>query len=306
MKRVSLHFVPLLSLVLFAGANQAFSQKLFTNDGKEIPFADVTMQGTVVAWRTKEPSTGNDRITNIPAANITRLDFPEPTDLQEAEALLNRGDAAGAIEKTESVIRQFSPFKITAGSYYVPAVMVKLEGLALLKKDDEFDKLRTELKGINLSPSDQLRLSGAQALQDFSKGLLAPAESAVKAILPKTDDASVLAKLYVLLGDIQTKQAAYPAALESYLSVSVFYGSQSDQLPRAELGAARSLAKMQRLEDARDMLVGLKDRYPTSPQAKIAKEELSAILKTLGQNEAQKADEAEKAEKTEKPATDKP
>jgi TolA-binding protein len=299
-------FNPRFSLAILAGslvgASPAWAQKLFTDKGQEIPFADVTMQGNSVAWRTKEISTGNDRILNIPATSIIRLDFPEPTDLQEAEMALNQGNGADAVTKAEPVIRQFSPFKLTPGSYYVPAALIKLEGLALQKSADEFEKLRTELKGINMSSSDQLRLAAAEALQDFSKGLLGPAATSLRALIPKTDDAAVLAKLYNLLGDVQMKQGNFQDALESYLSVSVFYGSQADQLPRAELGASRALSKMQRLEDSRDMLMGIKERYPTSPQAKSAREELAVVLKSLGQAEAEEAEAADKADAAAKPA----
>jgi tetratricopeptide (TPR) repeat protein len=273
------------------------AQKLFTTDGKEIPWADVTLQGNSVAWRQIEASTGKDRIVNIPATNIVRLDFPEPSDLQDAEAAINRGDSAAALEKIDSVIKQFAPFKSTPGSYWSVAALTKLEALAMqgTKSSEEYDKLRTEIKTINLAGPAQVRFGGIDALIDFAKGLSGPAKTSVVKLIPQTDDASVLAKLYILLGDIHYKLADYPSALEAYLSVSVFYGSQSDQLPIAELGAARSLTKMDRLEDSRDMLNGIKERYPTSPEAQSAKKELDALMKILGAATQAKADEAEKA-----------
>jgi tetratricopeptide (TPR) repeat protein len=303
----SFSFISWVSLALAtAGASSAHAQKLFTSDNKELQWADVTMQGSSVAWRTVEASTGKDRIVNIPSTNIVRLDFPEPPDLQEAEAAVNRGDAPGALEKVESVVKQFSPFKATPGSYWAPAALTKLEALALQgKNSEEYDKLRAELKTINLSGPDQVRLGGIDALIDFAKGLSGPAKTTVAKLIPQTDDASVLAKLYNLLGDIHSKLGSYPDALEAYLSVSVFYGSQADQLPISELGAARSLKKMDRLEDARDMFTGIKERYPKSPQAQSAKKELDELLKVLGAAQQTKADEAEKAEKAEKPAEEK-
>ncbi len=293
----SFSFISRLSLVLLtAGASSAQAQKLFTIDNKELQWADVTMQGTSVAWRTVEASTGKDRIVNIPAANILRLDFPEPTDLQDAEAAVNQGDSAAALEKVEPVVKQFSPFKATPGSFWAPAALTKLEALALQgKSSDDYDKLRAELKTINLSGPDQVRLGGIDALIDFAKGLSGPAKTTVIKLIPQTDDASVLAKLYNLLGDIHAKLGSHPDALEAYLSVSVFYGSQADQLPIAELGAARSLKKMDRLEDARDMYAGIKERYPQSRQAQSAKKEHDELMKVLGAVQQSKADEADKA-----------
>jgi tetratricopeptide (TPR) repeat protein len=289
-----------LSLAFALGTlSSSHAQKLFSSDGKEMLWSDVTLQGSSVAWRQTEASTGRDRIINIPATNIVRLDFPEPADLQDADAAINRGDAATALEKIDSVIKQFSPFKATPGSYWSQAALTKLEALALqgTKSTEEYDKLRAEIKTINLAGAAQVRFGGIDALIDFAKGLSGPAKTTVIKLIPQTDDASVLAKLYILLGDIHFKLGDYPSALEAYLSVSVFYGSQADQLPIAELGAARSMSKMDRLEDARDMLNGLKERYPTSPQAQSAKKELDALTKILGAAMQAKADEADKAEK---------
>jgi TolA-binding protein len=286
-----------LALAL-ASAAPASAQKLFTNENKELAWDSVTMQGSNVAYRFKEGD--KERTLNIPSTNIIRVDFPEPTDLQDAEAAINRGDPDTALEKIESVIKQFTPFKTTAGSYWAIASLTKLEALGLKKSSDEFDKLRAEIKTINLSPSDQVRMGGADALGDYAKGLYGPAKTAIVKLIPRTDDASVLAKLYNLLGDIHSKLGAYPDALEAYLSVSVFYGSQADQLPISELGAARSLKKMDRLEDARDMLNGIKERYPTSPQGQAARKELEDLLKVLGAATQAKSEAEEKAAAAEK------
>lgn len=282
--------------LLAASVTASHGQKVFTSDGKEIPFADVTMQGNNLAWRVKDAATGNTRTLNVPNSMVIRLDFPVPTDLQDAEDALNRGDTAVALEKVEPVLKDFSAFKPTPGSYYVAASLIKLEALAVLKKGDDFDRVRAELKSINLAKTDQIRLTAAEALLDYAKEIYGPALTSVTNLIPQTDDASVLAKLYNILGDIQMKQSAYENALESYLSVSVFYGSQADQLPRAELGAGRALMKMQRYEDARDMFVGIRERYPTSQYAQAAKGNLDESLKLLGKNADENAKAAEKAD----------
>ena len=303
MNRPSIQFLGLSAALVLGSLSSARAQKLFTSDNKEILWSDVTMQGNSVAWRQTEASTGKDKIFNIPATNIVRLDFPEPSDLQDADAAVNRGDSAAALEKVESVIKQFSAFKATAGSYWAAAALTKLEALALqgTKATEEYDKLRTEIKTITLSTADQVRFGGTEALQDFAKGLSGPAKTTVLKLIPQTDDAGVLAKLYNLLGDIHSKLGAYPDALEAYLSVSVFYGSQADQLPIAELGAARSLKKMDRLEDARDMFNSIKERHPTSQQAQVSKKEIDELMKVLGAVQQAKADEADQAEKASEP-----
>ena len=286
---------------LLTMTSPSMAQKYFTNKGQEIPGAQASMQGTNLAWRQKD-LLGKDKIINIPSTDILRLDFPMPTDLQAAETALNRGDAEAALAKAIPVSKEFEAFKTTPGSYYLSATLIQLESLALLKKTDEFEKLRAALKTISLNPADSVRLAAADALLDFAKGIVGPAETTIVANLAKTDDASVLARLHNFLGDIRTKVSNYKGALEAYLSVTVLYGSQGDQLPRAELGAALALIKMDYLEDARNMLIGLSERYPTSPQATVAKAQLDDLLKIIGEVRIQKA-ETEEAEAQAAPET---
>ena len=294
-------FTRCCAAALLTMTSPSMAQKYFTNKGQEIPEAQASLQGTNLAWRQKD-LLGKDKIVNIPSTDIIRLDFPMPTDLQAAETALNRGDTEAALAKAIPVAKQFEAFKTTPGSYYLSATLIQLESLALLKKTDEFEKLRASLKTISLNPADSVRLAAADALLDFAKGITGPAETTIVANLAKTDDASVLARLHNFLGDIRTRVSNYKGALEAYLSVTVLYGSQGDQLPRAELGAALALIKMDYLEDARNMLIGLSERYPTSPQAAVAKTQLDDLLKIIGEVRVQKAD-TEEAEAKAAPET---
>jgi TolA-binding protein len=286
-----------LSLIC-ALSSAAHAQKIFTTDNREIPWADVSLQGANLAWRTKDAATGSEKTLNIPLTNVAKIEFPPPGDLQDAESAINREDYPASVTKAESVLKQFTPFKSTPGSYYTAATLVKLEALARqgTKATAEYDKTRSELKGMTLTNAEQVRMESTEPISDVAKGaLLGQAKATIAKLIVKTDDASVLAKLHNLLGDIHAKLSAYPDALEAYLKVSVFYGSQGDQLPIAELGAARALKRMDRLEDAQAMMNGIKERYPTSPQAQAARKELDDLNKALGASLQAKADEEDKA-----------
>lgn len=310
----SIYHSPLFRLILvaslFGSAGTVSAQKLFTKDGQTIDYTQVTMSGTIAVWKTKDPATGGDKTINIPAANIVKVEFPEPQELDEGELLLIRGDIENALKKFEAVLQKFSPFKATPGSHYIAAALCKLEALAILKQEKEYGSLRTELKTLKLGENDTIRYDAAEAQMDAAKGILAPALKVIALQLPKTDNAAILAKLHALAGDIHAKKGALNEALESYLTISVLYGSQGNQLPRAELNAARILAKQQHLEDARDMLQGIIERHAKTPEAKTAKAELDVILKTLenvSQAKAEADDQEQKVDKSEKqPAAAKP
>jgi tetratricopeptide (TPR) repeat protein len=300
----------LATLVLPAAkvaAQDASNAKLYTKDNKELLWKDITMAGEIMGWKTKNPQTGGDMVVNIPASNVAKMDFPEPPDLQEALTLLSHNKPDEAAAKAAPIVQQFAPFKSVVGSWYPAASMVQLEALAQKKDVPAYDKLRGDLKTINLGPTDMARLSTIDAMQDYLKGVVGPALVAVDKIIPTTEDTSVLGKLYLLKGDIQFKRGNFSEALEAYLHLPVFYGTQSAYLPNAELGAARSLQKMARLDDALDMYKAILERYKGEPQAKAAEVELDNIAKALGKSsDADATGAVEKTEKAEGEKADAP
>ncbi len=278
--------------------------KLYTKDRKELLWADVVMTGTNIGWKTKNPNTGGDMVVNIPASDIVKMDFPEPAELQQSLEALSRNELEKAVALAKPAVDQFSPFKSVPGTWWPAASMIQLEAMAQ-KRDPGYEKLRGDLKTVNLSPTDTARLAAVDITYDYVKGILGPAHTALEKLLPTTEDGAVLAKLYVLKGDIQFKRGNFNDALEAYLSVPVFYGAQAAFLPNAELGAARSLHKMGRLEDASEMFRTLQERYKDMPQAAQAKKELDELTKALGVSKEQEA-EAEEAEPAEPPASPEP
>jgi tetratricopeptide (TPR) repeat protein len=285
-----------LSALCAAFIQPAAAQKYFTNDGKVIPATEAALKDSIVAWNTKDIA-GNPRTINYPATSIVRLEFPEPPDLQAAELALVGKKPDDALQKISAVLTQFEPFKTTPGTWWVAAALLKMEAYAQKTDTANYDKVRADLKSIGLSPNDKLRMGGVEALYDYQKGVIGPARTAVQSLLSGTEDANVLGKLYLLLGDIEYKREDYKAALDAYLHLPVFYGTQSEYLPLAELGAARSLMKMQRLEDASTYLLHVKERYPGTPQASAADADRKTVQQALGESNQAKAEEADKAEK---------
>ena len=137
-----------------------------------------------------------------------------------------------------------------------------------------------------------------EALQQFQKGMTGPALQKANTLLAGTENSGTLARLYNLIGDIQFKREAYKEALDAYLQVPVFFGTQASLLPAAEFGAARCLMRLRRLDDATAALTRILERYKGTWVEAPAKKEKEDLEKVIGAPAAgdPKAAEKEKAD----------
>ena len=107
-------------------------------------------------------------------------------------------------------------------------------------------------------------------------------------ILKETDDSAIGASLWAIIADVHTRKKEWEKALLAYLRIPVFYGTQMQRVPEAELNAAKSLIKMKRYEDASSFLARIVESYPGSPVAESATKEKAAIagMKNVAEEEA--------------------
>ena len=125
-----------------------------------------------------------------------------------------------------------------------------------------------------------------QTSSDYA-GILVEAQS----ILKETDDSAIGASLWALIADVHTRKKEWEKALLAYLRIPVFYGTQMQRVPEAELNAAKILIKMKRYEDANAFLARISESYPGSPVAESATKEKAAIagMKNVAEEEADAA-----------------
>ena len=140
----------------------------------------------------------------------------------------------------------------------------------------------SELRNMALSSNLQIRVTMLDALEQFQKGITGPALAKVKPLAKGAQDAETQARLHLLIGDIQFKREAFEEALDAYLQIPVFYGAEAAFLPAADLGAAKSLARLSRLQDAMDSFTRINERYAGTPEADAARTEKAAIAKLTG------------------------
>ena len=101
-------------------------------------------------------------------------------------------------------------------------------------------------------------------------------------LLAKVDSAELQARLHIVKGNSLFASKKYEAAMATYLRVPVFFGSETELVPKALLGAARSFRGMdspalrdQKLEAVSNRyLYDIIVSYPVSKEAEEAKKML--------------------------------
>lgn len=246
-----------------------------------VEFSDVTISGTNVQRKVKRPD-GSEATQSIPVANVVRVDFPEPDDLSAADDLILKGKFEEAHDKAKSVQDLHRLWKEKPGSWYGQASLLVAESLLRQNKYDESARLMSELRNMALPSNLQIRVTMLDALEQFQKGITGPALAKVKPLARGGQDADTLARLFLLTGDIQFKREAFEESLDAYLQIPVFYGAEAAFLPAAELGAARALVRLGRLQDAGASFTRIVERYAGTPEADAAKAEQAALAKLTG------------------------
>jgi TolA-binding protein len=273
--------LPLISSGLLLAAFTPLPAQTLIFQAGSVEFSDVTISGTNVQRKVKRPD-GSEATQSIPVANVVRVDFPEPDDLSAADDLILKGKYEDALTKAKAVQDLHRLWKDKPGSWYAQASLLVAESLLRQNKYDESARLMSELRNMALPSNLQIRVTMLDALEQFQKGITGPALAKVKPLARGGQDADTLARLFLLTGDIQFKRDAFEESLEAYLQIPVFYGAEAAFLPAAELGAARALVRLGRLQDAGESLTRIIERYAGTPEADAAKAEKAALAKLTG------------------------
>jgi hypothetical protein len=283
-------------LILFAVcgiSGTASAQRLFFGQDKAVDWSEVTLSGSNLQIKVVQPN-GTTGVTSTPASNVTRVDWPYPEELNEALNLILVQKYDQAMAKASAVREIHKNWKDKPGSWYVPASLLVTECYIRKNNLAESDKILTELRTMpGLSSAFQTGVGMMDALQSFQKDMTGPAAKKADSLVKSTEDSATLGRLHLLIGDIKFKRGDYMEALDAYLQVPVFYGSQGALMPIAELGAARSLMHVGRLQDASKAFALIIQRYKGTPEAANAQKDKADVDKALtgGVPAAAKAEE---------------
>jgi tetratricopeptide (TPR) repeat protein len=275
MLAVALPVVALLGLS--ALSPKASAQAIILKDGVRIEKGQFEIKNDKIA-RTITLSNGQKAQVNINASDIDSLDWPEVSELFEAQNLLGEGKLKEACETLQKARDYFLPFKDVKGNPYQLVALAYVEALDQAGDFDTLLRALPEVEKMQWSEQDTLKiriikLNMQRRTSTNHEELLAQA----KTILSSTDDSAISGRIWMTIADIHLRKEAYEDALMAVLNIPVFYGSQAALVPQAELFAARCLVKMERFEDARAFYQRIIETYPDSEAGVTAKKEMLPI-----------------------------
>lgn len=263
----------LFILLALAAVSPLCAQRYVLKDGRVLNDSDVTLKGNNLV---RALSGGSAEIA-YPISDVVRLDWPEPEALEQARQLFSAGKSAEAEEKVTPIYRQFAPFSKLPGSWWGEAALVRARALIAQDKTADAERAARELMSgstdADTVTAAQLIMARVQMIQNKND----IADAMLDEIMRKDASGDVEARAAILRGDIAYARKDFEKALEFYLQVPVFYGTEDAVMPVALLGSARSYrgyGDSSRAERAYlDIIVG----YPDSAEAVIAKRESAAL-----------------------------
>ena len=300
MRSVSLFFA--VCGILLTLANFARAQAIVLKDGSKVFSNEFSLEGEKII-RTIKIGEATAK-SEIMLQNIDSLEWPYPAELTDSQDLLAKGKTEEAIAVLKKGKEFFEKFKEVEGNWYVDVFFAYIEALNTGGKFDDVIKLMPSARNLKLTDAQKLRLRiiqldiDRQTSSDFLT-VIAEAES----ILKETDDSAIGAALWNIIADVHVKKKEWEKALLAYLRIPVFYGSQVQRVPEAELQAATMLVKMGRFEDANSFFTRLIASYPNSLIAERATKEKASIAGMKNNDPSKQAkDQSKDSQKNEKPA----
>jgi tetratricopeptide (TPR) repeat protein len=259
----------LCALLALAAVSPLCAQRYILKDGRVVNHADVTLKdGNLV-----RPLAGGGGEVSYPISQVVRLDWPEPEELDQARQLAAAGKGAEAEEKITPVYRQFAPFSKLPGSWWGEAALIRARALLAQQKTADAERAAREL--MSGSTDTDVVASAQLIMARVQMNLNKPdiADAMLDEIMRKDASSETEARAAILRGDIAFARKEFEKAIELYLLVPVFYGTEDAVMPVALLGSARSYRGYGDTARAERAYLDIIVTYPDSAEAAIAKTE---------------------------------
>ena len=270
-----------LSILLFAlcsllATGAARAQAIVLKDGSKIFSTEFALEDGKIIRTVK---IGENTATSIVQfANIDSLEWPYPTELTDSADLLAKGKVDEAIVILEKAKAFFEVFKGVEGNWYVDVYFAYVEALNQGGRFDDVLKVMPLLRALKLTDEQKMRLRIVQLdIERKTSSDYLTIITEARSILKETDDSAIGASIWNIIADVHVKKKEYEPALLAYLRIPVFYGTQMQKVPDAELNAALTLIKMRRFADATAFLTRIIAAYPGSQVAERAAKQKASI-----------------------------
>lgn len=246
------------------------AQRYLLKDGKILKQDEVVLKGNVLV-----KSLGGDMgEMQFPVSQVVRLDWPEPEAIAEARTLLAAGKAEEAEAKITPIYTQFTPFAKIPGGWWNEAALLRARVLLASQQNAETEKATKELIATSSDESTQLAAQLISIRLQLVLGKRNVADTMLEELMRKEVSGEIAAGAAVLRGDIAYGQKDFEKAIEFYLLVPAFYGSEEEVMPTALLGAARSLRGYGDAARSERAYLDLVAAFPSSAEATLAKREM--------------------------------
>ena len=251
---------------------------IVTKDGQTITTTGVRRAGTAVMAKIRL-NDGGEGEAGYEAANIARMDFPEPGQLKIANGLLGQGRADEAIKELAPIVAYYAPFKDLPGSRWTPLALLELDAYSRLGRDAEADALAVELGRLGAVPPDVQRAITIRKGVSLERG--GKHREALALLEPIARDenapAQSLSEAWLAMGAANLALGRDEAALLAYLHVPVYVPDRALAMAPALLGSATAYLKLDDRTHAKDSLQQLISAYPNSREAAEAKDRLQKL-----------------------------
>lgn len=259
-------------LMVLVAASPLSAQRYLLKDGKILKQDEVVLKGDVLV-----KSLGGDAgEMQFPVSQVVRLDWPEPEEIDQARKLLAAGKADEAETKITPIYTQFAPFSKVPGGWWNDAALLRARALLARNQLAEAETAAKEVISTSTQVENQQAAQMISVRIQLLLGKPTLAEAKMEELVKQDAAEAILAEIAVLRGDIAFGQKEFEKAIELYLLVPAFYGTEEEIMPAALLGSARSLRAYGDAARAERAYLDLSSAYPASAEAAIAKRELAA------------------------------
>lgn len=260
-------------LIALCAASPLCAQRYLLKDGRVLADSEVTLKGANLV----KALAGGGAEVSYPISQVTQIDWPEPEALTQARDLVAAGKGAEAEEKITPVYNQFAPFPKVPGSWWGEAALIRARAFLAQEKKAEAERAAREIMS---SGGDADTVTAAQLIMARVQMLLNKpdiADAMLDEIMRKDASSEIEARAVILRGDIAYARKEFEKALEFYLQVPAFYGTEDAVLPAALLGSARSYRGYGDTSRAERAYLDVIVTYPDSAEAAVAKTESAKL-----------------------------